>query len=107
LMHLAASEALVKGHMPVSREYRRSAHAWVRRRFQLEDNDRREWDLSEHAIAAWADAVYKDQGPATAIAFLRSWSPELIAFGAGRALLDRVVRREGPESLREWYCVTP
>lgn len=95
LMHLAARTAVLAERMPLAREYRRSAAAWVQQRQQLEEHKEREWNLSDNDITAWADAIFLDAGPEGAVQYLREWKPRILRYAVGRLLLSRIAAREG------------
>ena len=95
LMHLAARTAVLAERMPLAREYRRSATAWVQQRQQLEEHKEREWNLSDNDITAWADAIFLDAGPEGAVQYLREWKPPILRYAVGRLLLSRIAAREG------------
>ncbi len=101
LMHLAARTAVQAERMPLAREYRRSAAAWVQQRQQSEEHKQREWNLSDSDIAAWADAIFLDAGPEGAVQYLSNWKLPMVRYAVGRLLLSRIAARAGTKGIAE------
>jgi energy-coupling factor transporter ATP-binding protein EcfA2 len=107
LMHLAAMLALQPNKMPLAREYRRQAYAWIKQYSNTQNANQSKWNQPERDIASYGDSIFIDYGPKGALTFIRNWTNRLTRYAAGRLLLLRIVRREGPSGIQKIESAIP
>ena len=100
LMRLAAALSRDPQRHAAARAELDSADAWLRRWMAGRDRETQHWDLGPDDVAGAAEARYRLDGPAAAIAELRRWRPAQFALAATAALAVRLAGDVSPDEAR-------
>lgn len=111
LFHLMAADARAGDAISVREGYRQM-QAWMQRRSQILDEQKREnpdlqphgWSIGDYAIASEIEAVLRVVGPLQAVDYLLRWRPKSVALRVIFVLSFRLIA-EGKDSLVE-RCLT-
>lgn len=91
--HHAYDAALLSFHSALSGEARsslRMAEEWLRNWSRMNDDERKEEDVSDQDVAELAMAHLNVHGASAAAASLRAWRPREVSFRAGKLLARRL-----------------
>ena len=101
MMRLAAALSRDPERHTAARAELDGADAWLRRWMADRDGETRHWDLGPDDVAGAAEARYRLDGPAAAMAELRRWRPVHFALDAAACLAERVAADITPDEVRE------
>jgi len=98
LFHLISSAAR-KGDRLLVREGRRQIRAWLDRRSEEAEVQRRQfphsspesWQISDDDIAAETEALLRVAGPEEAVTWLRRWRPRSVALQVAQILVPKLI----------------
>jgi hypothetical protein len=107
IFHLMAADARA-GDAISTREGRRQLQAWLQRRneyfreqrIKFPNMDPHGWSITAHDIAAETEAALRINGPQSAVASVRRWSPKRVALQVASVLSHRLLVSGDNELLR-------
>ncbi|MEV5210878.1 AAA family ATPase [Micromonospora sp. NPDC053740] len=100
-MRLAAALSRRPERHAAARAELERADAWLRRWKASPPEETRDWHIDPDEVACAAEALYRLDGPATAIAHLRRWRPAEFALEAAAAFAARVAAEEDPQQVKD------
>jgi hypothetical protein len=101
LMRLAAALSRDPDRHAAARAELDRADAWLRRWMAGRESEARHWDLGPDDVAGAAEARYRLDGPAAAVAELRRWRPASFVLDAAAALAARLAGQVTPDEARD------
>jgi hypothetical protein len=101
LMRLAAALSRDPEQHAAARSLLDSADAWLRRWMAGRNGETQHWQIEPDDVAGAAEARYRLDGVAAAIAELRRWRPAEFALDAAAALASRVAGELSPDEVRD------
>jgi hypothetical protein len=101
LMRLAAALSRDPERHAAARAELDRADAWLRRWAAGREGETRHWSLGPDDVAGAAEARYRLDGPAAAIAELRRWRPAQLVLDAVAALAARLAGQVTPDEARD------
>ena len=101
LMRLAAALSRDPERHAAARAELDRANAWLRRWMAGRDGETRHWNLGPDDVAGAAEARYRLDGPAAAVAELRRWRPAQFALDVTAAFAARIAGDVTPDEARD------